>query len=96
MHPPIEYETGRDLLSFLSGEYVVCLCDGKVWLYCTCLPADAASAACWTDDGVLHVFLDLDKPSAYAHARHMLREWLGLEECEMDRAVAAIIEEVPR
>ena len=96
MLPSIDHESGRDLLSFLSGEYVIELCGGKVWLYCTSLPVDTVSAACSTGDGVLHVFVDLDKPGAYAHARQMLREWLALEACEMDRSIAAIIEEVPR
>jgi hypothetical protein len=96
MLPSIDHETGRDLLSFLSGEYTVELCGGKAWLYCTQLPADTASAAVQCGDGVLHVFLDLDKPGAYAHAREMLRTWLRMETCEMDRAIAAIIEGAPR
>lgn len=96
MLPSIDQETGRDLLSFLSGEYTVELCGGKAWLYCTQLPGDSVSAAIQGDDGVIHVFLDLDKPLAYAHARQMLRQWLALETCEMDRAVAAVIEGAPR
>lgn len=79
MQPSIDYQTGRDLVSFLSGEYVVSLCAGKAWLYCTCLPADTVSAATQTPDGLLHLFIDLSKPDAHRHAREMVRQWLGVD-----------------
>lgn len=79
MRPRIDRQTGLDMLRFLSGEYVIPLCDGQAWLYCTRLPGDTVSAAAETPDGVLHLFVDLAKPDNYAHAREMLREWLGLD-----------------
>lgn len=78
MRQQISPESGRDLLSFLSGQYVVELCDGAVQVHCTDLSADCVSAAVEKDD-VLHVFVDLKKPAAALHARQMLREWLGME-----------------
>lgn len=91
MQPTIDPETGRNLLTYLSGEYVIPLCEGKAWLYCTDLPADAVSAAAFTPDGVLHIFTDLNKPDTYVHARAMMREWLGVDcsEAEVRHAVMA-------
>lgn len=81
-HPSIDDESGREILACLSGEYVVPLCDG-VTMYCTELPGDAVSAATKTADGELHIFVDLAKPDTYAHARTMVREWLGISCPEM-------------
>jgi hypothetical protein len=90
--PSIDHETGRDLLSFLSGEYVVELCGGKAWLYCTCLPGDTVSAAMQTPDGLLHVFLDLSKPDTHRHGRRMLSDWIGLSSSDYDRAVHELLD----
>lgn len=83
MQPTIDRETGRDLISRLSGEYVVQLCDG-VWLYTTELPGDTVSAATHTLDGDLHIFIDPEKPDCYAHVRFMLHESFGIEYSVMD------------
>jgi hypothetical protein len=91
--PEISSEDGQDLLAFLNSEYVVSLCDGRAWLYCTCLPGDTVSAAAQTHDGLLHLFVDLNKPQANRHAREMMRTWLGADAC--DEEIRRIVELIP-
>ena len=75
----------NSLLAALTGQYTMTLCGGRAELHCDSLPGDTVSAAARVD-GVLHVFIDLDKPSAAKHARQMLLEWLGFDihECVND------------
>lgn len=89
-------DSGRGLVAFLTGEYVIRLEACDAWLHCTQLPGDTVSSAVKVDpcqavridcEPGLHVFLDLRKPAAYAHARQMLREWLGVDLTDSNEVV---------
>lgn len=65
------------LAAALSGTYSLTLCEGRVRLLCRSLP-DRAVCAAKHVDGILYVFVDLDKPRAIPEAWDMIQEWRAL------------------